>query len=211
MDGRARLLLKMGAFFQKNPECQNKELGVTAANLLSAGKALAEALASVNEHSAAHKALVQHRDAVATQLRSRLRNLITEAGHVLADDDVRWATLGVESPAEERAKRAPRAEQRKRKAEAAASAAAEKRIELIQRKVESARIKAEKARAKAERILTAASAAQAEAEAAAEAVARLEAELDALGGTRLSLVLSPRDGADSTTPNPETAQTALVA
>jgi hypothetical protein len=192
MAGRARLLGKTGAFFQKNPEFQNRELEVTAENLLAAGKALSEGMAAVDEQSATYKKLVKARDAAAAQLRSRLRNILTEVGHVLADDDVRWAQLGVDSPAQERSTRGVRAGQQKRKSEAVAEKAAGKKLALLLRNLETARIQAEKGRSKAERLLAAATTAQNDAAEAAAEVARLEVEWQALGGNLLSLVPAAR-------------------
>jgi hypothetical protein len=194
MKGRARLLKKMGEFFTKNASWQNRDLDVTGELFLGGAGALSQALSAVESHAVAHKKLVKERDAAVLQLRNRLRTLKFEVSQVLAKDDVLWGTLGVESPAEARAKRAIRADQKKLKAEADASKAAAEKLETTQRKVEAARIKAEKARAKAERMLAAAASAQNDAVAAAEEVARLESAFEALGGNRLTLsVVSSRD------------------
>ena len=187
MKERSRLLKKMGNFFEKNAAWQSTDLGVTSVNLLTSGNALSSALAAVDAHSAAHKKLVKARDAAEAQLRSRLCNLINEVRHVLPADDVRWAELGIKSPAEERATREERAEQQKRTAEVAAASATAKKLETTQRKLEAARIKSEKARGKAERTQVALTAAQNNAVAAAEEVIRLEAELRALGRNPMTI------------------------
>ncbi len=190
--GQARLLTKMGAFFAKNPQWENKDLEVTAEVFMNAGKALDSALDAIKKHAANHRKLVKESKTAEALLRSRLRNLITEVGHVLSDDDVRWATLHIESPAEERAKREVRAEQRKRKSETAAEEATARKIEAAQRKVLAARIKSEKTRARAETATTVAASLQRDAVAAADEVARLESALLAMGGNLLTLEIPAR-------------------
>ncbi len=182
LKGRARLLNKMGELLIKNAHWENKDLEVTGALFLASAEALSKAVAAVEAHGVVHKGLVKERDDAARQLRHRLRTLKSEVSQVLSKDDLRWGTLGVESPAEARAKRGARAQQKKLAAEANGPKVPAEKLEAAHRTLEAARIKFEKARALAERSEIAASAAKKRAVTAGDAVARLEAAYLALGG-----------------------------
>jgi hypothetical protein len=57
-------------FFTKNASWQNPDFKVTGELFLGGAAALSQALSAVEAHGAAHKKLVQERDAAAVKLRN---------------------------------------------------------------------------------------------------------------------------------------------
>jgi len=160
MEGRRRLLEELAKFLAKHPNWESTEPEVSATILASRAKSLQEAMAADEAHDRSHKIVVEERAVAGAQVRARLRSLINELEIVLSPDDARWADFGLESPAEERARKPAR----QRKSESNAEAKATGKYEITIRKAETAKSRAEKIRVRADKALVNANLLRAEAE-----------------------------------------------
>lgn len=149
---RESLLDSLATFLENRPEMQDESLGLTSAKVLQRASVLTKTLSEMDLHDARHAQLSEERAEAMDQLRYRMRNFINELSRVLADDDTRWKTFGLESPAGERALRPARRERTKTRA----SEQTEKKAKLAQQKADKAQLRMEKAKAQAAKALEAA-------------------------------------------------------
>lgn len=114
---RETLLMTLAAFLEENPRYENAGKDFTAANVLQRATALSQAILSLDVHDSHHTEISEERDRAKKELSFRIRGFINELKRKLADDDSRWQTYRLESPATERALRPDRKERAESKAE----------------------------------------------------------------------------------------------
>lgn len=98
-DKRFTLLGKLRDYFTAHPTAESADMDATAAICAAAHTALSDARAAANAASNAVKDAMAARDAAVRTLRKRVRGLIDELGTILADDDTRYETFGLNIPA----------------------------------------------------------------------------------------------------------------
>jgi hypothetical protein len=137
---REALLLTLATFLEENPRYENAAKNFTAAIVLQRATALSQAILNVDAHDSQHAILAELREAAKKELVFRIRGFIKELRRVLADDDSRWKTYRLESPATERSLRPDR----KERAESKTHKRAAKRVQSIQEKADKMRERMEK-------------------------------------------------------------------
>jgi hypothetical protein len=137
---RETLLDTLATFLKEHPKFEDASLNLTATIVLARATALSKALSEVDAHDAKHTSLNEARDAAKQDLGYRIRNFIKELKRDLTEDDSRWKTFGLESPATERALRPVR----KERAESKSGAKAERRAQKAREKAAKARQRMEK-------------------------------------------------------------------
>jgi hypothetical protein len=188
MEARQQLLVALSKYFAERPDWgSNEEPKVDAQILAAAAADLKAALDREASQSRAHKILIGQREQAGALVCSRLRALMDEAALHLADDDVRFADFGFDSPAAARAAKPARDQRNQTKAEKAA----QRRYDVAVRRAEEAKVRSEKLRVRADK-------AQVDAD-------RLRAEADEAAGFTESLFNKARELAATIlrSPNPE--------
>ncbi len=137
---RETLLVTLASFLEEHPEYENAAKNFTAAIVLQRGTALSQAILNLDLHDSQHAVLAERREAAKIELAFRIRGFIKELKRELADDDSRWKTYRLESPATERALRPDR----KQRAESKAQKLATKRAQSLEEKAAKTRERMEK-------------------------------------------------------------------
>ena len=113
LGGRVSLLKRLAIFLKANPQFEVEKLGVTSVNALSLFNALTKVRQSIETQEALETKNSGPRKTAGQALRKRLSALTKELGQVLSDDDERWHTFGLTSPAERLATRRSNAKAKK--------------------------------------------------------------------------------------------------
>jgi hypothetical protein len=96
---RFTLLDKLKNYFTLVPAHENAGMGATAALCLAAWTTLSDARQAVSDAESAQTAAFLTRSATADSLRKRVRGLISELETLIAADDPRWESFGLNIPA----------------------------------------------------------------------------------------------------------------
>jgi len=102
---RISLLKRLGIYLKANPQFEVEKLGVTSVNAVALFNSLNNVRESIEKQEVLETQLSGPRKGAAQALRKRLSALTKELGQVLSDDDERWHTFGLASPAERLATR----------------------------------------------------------------------------------------------------------
>jgi hypothetical protein len=137
---RESLLMTLAGFLEENPQYENAAKNFTAAIVLQRATALSQAILNVDAHDSQHAILAELREAAKKELGFRIRGFIRELKRELSDDDSRWKTYRLESPATERALRPDR----KERAESKTQKKAVKRAQSMEEKASKMRERMEK-------------------------------------------------------------------
>ena len=98
-DQRFTLLNKMKIYFTANPASESADMGATAALCNTAHTNISNARAQVNLAETAEGNAFKARNDAMKVLRKRIRGLINELTQLLAEDDQRWESFGLNIPA----------------------------------------------------------------------------------------------------------------
>ena len=121
----------MAGFLEENPRFENAAKNFTAATVLHRASALSQAILNLDVHDSLHTQISEGRETAKKELSFRIRGFIKELKRTLSDDDSRWTTYRLESPATERALRPDRKERAESKAEKKAAQRAKSAEEKI--------------------------------------------------------------------------------
>ena len=128
---RETLLVALAGFLEENPRFENAAKNFTAATVLHRASALSQAILNLDVHDSLHTQISEGRETAKKELSFRIRGFIKELKRTLSDDDSRWTTYRLESPATERALRPDRKERAESKAEKKAAQRAKSAEEKI--------------------------------------------------------------------------------
>lgn len=98
-DGRFTLLNALRLYFTANPASESVDMEATAAICLTAHTAISNARQALNAAVTAETDALSARKAAMKSLRKRIRGLIDEIGTLIAEDDARYETFGLNVPA----------------------------------------------------------------------------------------------------------------
>jgi len=98
-DKRFTLLNSLKNYFTANPSAESAQMDATAALCLAAHTAISNARAAVNTAETTETDRLKDRKAAMKTLRKRIRGLIDELTQLIAEDDARWETFGLNIPA----------------------------------------------------------------------------------------------------------------
>ena len=122
---RISLLKRLGIYLKANPQFEVEKLGVTSVNAVALFNSLNNVRESIEKQEVLETQLSGPRKGAAQALRKRLSALTKELGQVLSDDDERWHTFGLDSPAERLANRRNNAKAKAKAKQASAAGDAE--------------------------------------------------------------------------------------
>lgn len=98
-DKRFTLLMSLKNYFTGNPSAESVDMDATAALCLAAHDTISDARAAVNAAENVQSDKLKDRKAAMKTLRKRIRGLIDELGTLMAEDDTRYETFGLNVPA----------------------------------------------------------------------------------------------------------------
>ena len=99
VDQRFTLLGKLRDYFAANAASESADLGATAAICGAAHTTLSDARMALNMADTDQSNGITDRNAAVKTLRKRVRGLIDELGTLIAEDDTRWESFGLNIPA----------------------------------------------------------------------------------------------------------------
>jgi len=98
-DARFTLLGSLKAYFTANPAHESADMEATAAACTAAHTAVSNARQALNAAETAERNAFNARKTAMKTLRKRIRGLIDELGTLIAEDDTRYETFGLNIPA----------------------------------------------------------------------------------------------------------------